>query len=264
MNAATLLKDFLNTGNTPNGMEYRYADLCAAMAEVDSAILRTAQTGGDEAEDAEYAAKFLVKLWRLLNESFEKNGKSIRLQRSMVPLPTEYRMALRTAERILASPANTYTPERRANIRDMIGELPALLHELPLTRELKQYVLLLVREVEAALDEYEVTGDFKLDGAFTRLQTALNVIAATPKPAESQSKLMNFLAEKAIPCLAAVTFSAVGLAADSLTVLDYLGVDVPLIPATTLNMLDAQPDADTPATAEETEPEHPQDAQSEQ
>ena len=73
------------------------------------------------------------------------------------------------------------------------------------------------------MDEYDLTGDFKLDIAFARLQTSLNVAATVSKDAESQGKLVGFLKTKVCPCLAAGAL-ALGAVADGATVLDYLGV----------------------------------------
>ena len=105
----------------------------------------------------------------------------------------------------------------------MIDELPSLLNDITLPQGLKEYIARLAREVRIALDEYDLTGDFKLDSAFTRLQTSLNIAATVSKDADSQGKLVEFLRTKVCPCLAAGAL-VLGATADGTTVLDYFGV----------------------------------------
>lgn len=145
------------------------------------------------------------------------------MHRSNVSLSIQDRMALRTAERLLDQGPEQYPRQRRDDIRSMIDELPSLLNDITLPQGLKEYIARLAREVRIALDEYDLTGDFKLDIAFARLQTSLNVAATVSKDAESQGKLVGFLKTKVCPCLAAGAL-ALGAVADGATVLDYLGV----------------------------------------
>lgn len=217
-NAATYVKRFL-LANKADGVTYRFPDVSGAMAEVDS-TLRTAAAAGDE--DADLACRCLADIWYNISVAWERNQRSMEMMDSKIPISTEDRMALRIAERLLDASAAEYPPERRDRIRELIADVPGLLKTVTLPKELKEYVARLVREVGTALDEYDLTGDFKLDIAFTRLQTSLNIIAATPKDEKSQRTVMEFLQKRVFPCVAAVGF-ALGFSADSATVLEYLG-----------------------------------------
>ena len=103
------------------------------------------------------------------------------------------------------------------------------------------------------------TGDFKLDIAFTRLQTSLNIIAATPKDEKSQRTVMEFLQKRVFPCVAAVGF-ALGFSADSATVLEYLGYSPAQIESHESHKNPESPANDTPQVvqASDTHPETPQ------
>lgn len=209
VNAATYVKRFL-LANKADGITYRFPDVSGAMAEVDS-TLRTAAAAGDE--DADLACRCLADIWYNISVAWERNQRSMEMMDSKVPISNEDRMALRTAERLLDARAAEYPQERRDSIRELVADVPGLLKAVTLPKDLKEYVARLVREVGTALDEYELTGDFKLDIAFTRLQTSLNIIAATPKDEKSQRTVMEFLQKRVVPCVAAVGF-ALGALAD--------------------------------------------------
>jgi hypothetical protein len=178
---------------------------------------------------------------------------------SKVPISNEDRMALRTAERLLDARAAEYPQERRDSIRELVADVPGLLKAVTLPKDLKEYVARLVREVGTALDEYELTGDFKLDIAFTRLQTSLNIIAATPKDEKSQRTVMEFLQKRVVPCVAAVGF-ALGALADSATILEYLGYSPAQIESHEPRKTPEPPASDIPQAvqASDAHPENPQ------
>ena len=135
------------------------------------------------------------------------------MSKSNVSLSIQDRMALRTAERLLDQGPEQYPQERRTDIRSMIDDLPSLLNDITLPQSLKEYIARLAREVRIALDEYDLTGDFKLDIAFTRLQTSLNVAATVSKDDGSRKKMVDFLKKKVSPCLAAGAL-VLGIGAD--------------------------------------------------
>lgn len=254
-NAATYVKRFL-LANKADGVTYRFPDVSGAMAEVDS-MLRTAAAAGDE--DADLACRCLADIWYNISVAWERNQRSMEMMDSKIPISTEDRMALRIAERLLDASAAEYPPERRDRIRELIADVPGLLKTVTLPKELKEYVARLVREVGTALDEYDLTGDFKLDIAFTRLQTSLNIIAATPKDEKSQRTVMEFLQKRVFPCVAAVGF-ALGFSADSATVLEYLGYSPAQIESHESHKNPESPANDTPQVvqASDTHPETPQ------
>ena len=275
-NAATYVKRFL-LANKADGVTYRFPDVSGAMAEVDS-TLRTAAAAGDE--DADLACRCLADIWYNISVAWERNQRSMEMMDSKIPISTEDRMALRIAERLLDASAAEYPPERRDRIRELIADVPGLLKTVTLPKELKEYVARLVREVGTALDEYDLTGDFKLDqtpidgittdfGALARfsetgvdlirLQTSLNIIAATPKDEKSQRTVMEFLQKRVFPCVAAVGF-ALGFSADSATVLEYLGYSPAQIESHESHKNPESPANDTPQVvqASDTHPETPQ------
>ena len=255
VNAATYVKRFL-LANKADGITYRFPDVSGAMAEVDS-TLRTAAAAGDE--DADLACRCLADLWYNISVAWERNQRSMEMMDSKVPISNEDRMALRTAERLLDARAAEYPQERRDSIRELVADVPGLLKAVTLPKDLKEYVARLVREVGTALDEYELTGDFKLDIAFTRLQTSLNIIAATPKDEKSQRTVMEFLQKRVVPCVAAVGF-ALGALADSATMLEYLGYSPAQIESHEPRKTPEPPASDIPQAvqASDAHPENPQ------
>ena len=226
MNAAKFVKNFLLTANEEQNGTFSIADVSGAMSVVEQTIRVMAEAGN---EDAQLASTCLDSIWMDIWAAYDRGGRSREMYRSNVSLSVQDRMALRTAERLLDQGPGQYPQERRDDIRSMIDDLPSLLNDLVLPQSLKEYIARLAREVRIALDEYDLTGDFKLDIAFTRLQTSLNVAAAIPQNEESLGKLVGFLKTKVVPCLAAGAF-ALGVLSDGATVLDYFG-DRPQIPS---------------------------------
>lgn len=211
MNSATfVLNFFLKQPGDKESEPRNYADLAAALADVDT-VLYVAAINGDE--EAQLAASCMPELWATLTDEYKNNGNGF--AHSVYSLNTQDKMALHTAKRLLDSQVAEYTVERRASIKELVDGIPGLLSELTLPEQLKLYVLRLAQEVDVALSEYEATSDFKLDVAFSRLQTSLNSIAVVPKPEEQQNKLVTFINKMLIPCLT-VLHLASGIAYNSL------------------------------------------------
>lgn len=226
MNAAKFVKNFLLTANKEQNGKFTISDVTGAMSVVEQTIRAMSDSGN---EDAQLASTCLDSIWMDIWAAYDRGGRSREMSRSNISLSVQDRMALRTAERLLDQGPERYPQERRDDIRSMIDDLPSLLNDLTLPQSLKEYIARLAREVRIALDEYDLTGDFKLDIAFTRLQTSLNVAATVPQDGESQKKLLKFLRAKVVPCLATGAF-ALGVVADGATVLDYFGAH-PQIPS---------------------------------
>lgn len=220
MNAAKFVKNFLLTANEEQNGKFTISDVSGAMSVVEQTIRAMADADN---EDAQLASTCLDSIWMDIWAAYDRGGRSREMSKSNVSLSVQDRMALRTAERLLDQGPEQYPQERRDDIRSMIDGLPSLLNDLALPQSLKEYIARLAREVRIALDEYDLTGDFKLDIAFTRLQTSLSVAATVPQDDGSREKLVDFLKTKVVPCLAAGTF-ALGAVADGATVLDYFGV----------------------------------------
>lgn len=203
--AAYLLKFFLGEGATGNGEVFMFTDLSAAMADVDDALTAAAASGDKEAGSA---AKCLSSLWRTVVEVFNRNRTkdfNKPIPHEPVGLSVECEMALRIAKRLLGDRVNAYPEERRDSVRELVDSLPDALKPLSVPSELKRYVLLLVHEVQVALDLYDTTGDFKLDVAFSRLQSSLFVVATSSTKPEQRKSFMSFLTQKLLPCITAVS-----------------------------------------------------------
>ena len=203
--AAYLLKFFLGEGATSDSETFMFGDLSAAMAEVDEALSAAAASGDKEAGSA---AKCIWDLWWAVGEIFHRDKNrdpNIPIPQGAVELSNECEMALRIAKRLLGDKVNVYPKERRDSVRELVGSLPDALEPLSVPSELKRYVLLLAHEVQVALDLYDTTGDFKLDAAFSRLQSSLFVVATSSTKPEQHKSFMSFLTQKLLPCITAVS-----------------------------------------------------------
>ena len=208
MNSATyLLQFFLDEEESSDIDVFRFADLSAAMAEVDE-TLSAAAFGGDK--EAGTAVNCLSALWVDIVEAFTRKrtmGTTTTIKRGAVSLSNECEMALRIAERLLGDKVNGYPQERRDSVQELVNSLPDALKPLSIPSELKRYVLLLAHEVQIALALYDTTGDFKLDDAFSRLQSALFVVATSSTELEQHNGFMSFLKDKLLPCITAVSLT---------------------------------------------------------
>lgn len=205
--AAYLLQYFLDEEETSDINVFSFADLSAAMAEVDE-TLTTAAANGDR--EAETAANCLLTLWKYIIEAFNSSkprGSNSALSQGVVSLSNECEMALRIAERLIGDKVNGYPQERRDRVQELLHSLPDVLKSLSIPSELKRYVLLLADEVQLALLMYDLTGDFKLDAAFSRLQSALFVVATSSTEPEQHNSFMSFLRDKLLPCITAVSLT---------------------------------------------------------
>lgn len=201
--AAYLLKYFLGEEATNDSETFNFADLSAAMVEVHEVLTFAAASGDKEAGSA---AKCLANLWQKLVSSYNRSKPiAYTIPRGVVKLDNASEMALRIAKRLLGDKVNTYPQERREGVQELVDSLPDALKTLSVPSELKQYVLLLAREVQWALDWYEETGDFKLDVAFSKLQSALFVVVTSSTEPEQRNGFLSFLKEKLLPCITAVS-----------------------------------------------------------
>ena len=203
--AAYLLKYFLGEEATDDSEVFNFADISAAMVQVDEVLTFAAASGDKEASSA---AKCLSALWKVVGDIFRRSRHGVHSAtsyRGIVGLSNECEMALRIAKRLLENKVTGYSKERRDSVRELVDSLPDVLKPLSVPAELKRYVLLLAREVQAALDLYDATGDFKLDTAFSRLQSALFVVVTSSTEPEQRNGFLSFLREKLLPCITAVS-----------------------------------------------------------
>lgn len=241
--AAFVLNFFLDRMDNVGGTSCRYADLVAALADVDAALDAAANNGDEEAK---LAVSIMPELWATLTQEYMNRREDF--DHSVYSISTQSQMTLRIAERILAAKVGEYSEERRASIKELVDGIPGLLSELTLPEQLKLYVLRLTQEVDTALTEYEATSDFKLDVAFSRLQTSLNSIVVVPKPQEQQNKLIEFFNNTLIPCLMVLNLAS-GIGYNSLQSYQiYTQID-----SSSQQTSVSQPPSDTHQTADESE-----------
>lgn len=204
--AAYLLKYFLDEEATNDSETFNFPDLSAAMVEVHE-VLTFAEASGDK--EAGSAARCLDDLWQKLVRAYNRSNNptayTISILRGVVELSNADEMALRIAKRLLGDKVSAYPQERRESVQELVASLPDALKTLSVPSELKQYVLLLAREVQWALGWYEETGDFKLDAAFSKLQSALFVVVTSSTEPEQRNGFLSFLKERLLPCITAVS-----------------------------------------------------------
>lgn len=208
MNAAEVLLRYF----TPiRSFDVSFPDLIAAYSSVSKFLQAEAARGNEEAEIANDS---MPTLWGFVRDEYvDKENPTFTNDEKT--FPQECKLALMEAKRLMNEGSPKYDETTRESIRSLINDIPEELNSLSLPQELNLYVLRLTSEVRTALDEYEMTGDFKLDEAFSRLQASLNSIAAIPKSDEEQGKFVKFLNKKLTPCLMVLNLAS-GIAYSSL------------------------------------------------
>lgn len=199
MNAAGVLLSFFGSRSS----KIRFNDLVEAYATVARYLSEAKEDGNHKAA---IVVDCLPKLWFCVSRTFDSDSEYVGPYMGS-DFSDECRLSLVIAEEMLEEKASTYPAERREKVKQLLESLPVELDALSLPQELRLYVLRLAREVRVAIDEYEITGDFKLDAAFSRLQTQLFVVA-THLPVETQqSRFVKFLTDKFIPCMTALSLT---------------------------------------------------------
>jgi hypothetical protein len=136
--------------------------------------------------------------------AYNKGGNAMTLSRPNVALSREQQFALLAAKRLLDLKPTQYDEARRMKITEMLDSIPDLLKDTALPEDLKRYVHLFEEQVRSALTEYDITGDFKLDLAFNRLQGAFNLVISSAKDDKTIGKVKEFINSKLFPCISVV------------------------------------------------------------
>lgn len=199
LNAARVLLNFFGSGSST----IRFRDLINAYAEV-SRFFSEAKADGDE--KASIVVEWLPNLWDCIAQAFDGCAEYVGPYMG-VEFSSQCRMSLLIAEEMLDGKTSTYSAIRREKVKQLLDSLPDELDQLSLPQELHLYVLRLAREVRVALDEYAITGDFKLDAAFSRLQSQLFVVATHLPNETQQNRFVQFLTDKFIPCMTALSLT---------------------------------------------------------
>lgn len=186
MNAADFLYGFFKEqdSQTAERNGYRFADLVAALDEIEHAVLQWKSQGMDVEgfEDC-------MPRWRnAVVEACREFGQ-VRWNPIVVPSsPKDFlspgdTACLKWSSREMGNSSLKFTEEQRDRIHTLlIDSIEALKAIDNLPDGLVQYLFRLISETKTALDEYEITGDFKLERAFCRLREALDITISHTKP----------------------------------------------------------------------------------
>ena len=226
MNAAEYLLGFFEVGDSYDADKagYRFPDIVAALAEVESAIDSWALAGMDVHLMRQCLARwkssainiFITHTGRIkwdLSDAGFKDTDSLLSDGDLMGLQTvAEKMSMSTVE---------YSKTAREQMSRMIDEaIKCIKEDDSLPKELVMYIARLVSEARTALDEYDLTGDFKLSIAFDRLSNALRVAEAKTKHSETWK---TFREQFMIPLLAQVGVNAVVLTLNAAQILPQIG-----------------------------------------
>lgn len=198
-----IYSNFLSRTPTIQG-PFELSDLMRACVAVDNVLLNSAALGDEEAK---ISHESMPQIWATIFGTYSNSSKKTNFSYSTVSLNREAKLAVLVAQRLLKNEPALYPEERRVKVKQLIDELPKLLVEVNLPESLKSYLYTLAREVQTALDQYEITGDFKLDDAFNRLQGAFNIAIVATADKESAVKMKAFIVTRLVPSLTVVSLA---------------------------------------------------------
>lgn len=226
MNAAEYLLGFFEMGSSNNANEagYKFPDIVAALAEVESAINSWALAGMDV-----HLMRQCLARWKssALNTFTTNSGRvkwdlsDIMLKDTEGLLSDGDLMGLQAVAEKMSMSTVEYSKTAREHMSQMIDEaIKCIQSDDSLPNELVVYIARLVSEARTALDEYNLTGDFKLSIAFDRLYNALRVAETKTKHSETWK---TFREQFMIPLLAQVGVNAVVLGLNVAQVFPQIG-----------------------------------------
>lgn len=226
MNAAEYLLGFFEMGSSdkPNAAGYKFPDIVAALVEVESTIDSWALAGMDV-----HLMRQCLARWKssAINIFITRNGGIIwdlsnaGFRRTDILLSDGDLMGLQTVAEKMSMSTVEYSETAREQMSRMIDEaIKCVKEDDSLPKELVMYIARLVSEARTALDEYDLTGDFKLSVAFDRLSNALRVAEAKTKHSETWK---TFREQFMIPLLAQVGVNAVVLGLNVAQVFPQIG-----------------------------------------
>lgn len=225
MNAAEYLLNFFEVGTTSKAEKYgfKFPDIVAALAEIESAIDSWASAG----MDVHLMRGCLIRWKSSALNAFMNNGQlkwnlnEARFKDTDSRLSDGDLMGLQTVAEKMSMSTVEYSETARDRMSKMIDEaIKCVREDDSLPDELVVYIARLVSEARTALDEYDLTGDFKLSIAFDRLSNALRVAEAKTKHSETWK---TFREQFMIPLLAQVGVNAVVWGLSAAQVLPQIG-----------------------------------------
>lgn len=190
MNAADFVYNFFKTDNVATADEagYRFPDLVAALDEIDKALTSWKIQGSD----VEVFEDCLPRWRESVTAAFTPGGNPVWSPVSGPQSTGSFLSAgdagcLKWVGEKLAESTLTFTTEQRDRLSSLLEESVAVIKELSnLPTGLVKYLFRLISETKEALDEFEITGDFKLERAFTRLREALDITISNTKPEDGK------------------------------------------------------------------------------
>jgi hypothetical protein len=182
LNPAEYLLSFFKASKTDMSMEsFRYPDLIAALDEIENAIDSWAAAGIDVSGFQDCLPRWKTSI----TNAFEEDGTIRWILPLGAPGPhtiqTEKLLpgdqaCLQWAAEKMAQCSTSFTAEVREKMSRMIDECIREMQEDDLPQDLLLYVSRIIREARTALEEYDLTGDFKLSVAFDRLCNAIRIV----------------------------------------------------------------------------------------
>lgn len=204
-NAAGYLMDYFDSGNATDAesMGYEFADIVAALKEVNEFVDLLEEIG----EDTELMRDCMKRINKSALEPFSVNKLGLNWSYTSFTRPDRDLnpgdlMALQIIEKKMQESSLHFTVEQRKRISSLIDETKKALGDVSgdLPTGLALYLRRLINETETALQEYDITGDFVLEKAYSRLREALDIaIEKTSKQKnEKWQKAKGILRELAI------------------------------------------------------------------
>ncbi|MFT9112020.1 MAG: hypothetical protein ABF453_03040 [Bifidobacterium psychraerophilum] len=182
MNAAEYLLSYFETQSAAQSQNrgFRFPDIVSALEEIESAINLWDKAGLNVDLMRDCLTRWKLSALRPFTDSgselhwkVERHGGSTTREE----LSSGDLMGLQTVADRLAASSISYPENAREKISNLIQEtVNCLKEDTGLPQELVLYVAQLIEEARRSLDEYDISGDFRLSIAFDRLSNAINVV----------------------------------------------------------------------------------------
>jgi hypothetical protein len=223
-NAASFLKEFFECGYAKDAINkgFVFTDLIAALSEIEDVLKQWSDLGSTDAEAFEEA---LPAWYGAVLAATNSRGELVPFVnnsavRTDMNLHAGDKLALTWVSEKMAGTSPSFDESSREKIAEALVEVRGLLKEEDLPLELLTYLDRLIRETQTALDEYDLTGDFKLSLAFDRLSNALRKAESASKDKEGWGAFMrDFL----LPVVSGLAVNAIGWGLTSAQILPAIG-----------------------------------------
>ncbi|GAA6121932.1 hypothetical protein BPY_00400 [Bifidobacterium psychraerophilum] len=224
MNAAEYLLAYFETDDAAQSKNegFRFPDIVSALEEIESAINLWDKAGlnVDLMRDCLTRWK-LSALSPFVDSSSDLHWSVERFVSTQDGLSAGDLMGLQTVADRLATSSVSYPESAREKISNLIQEtVKCLKEDTNLPQELVLYVAQLIEEARRSLDEYDISGDFRLSVAFDRLSNAINVIEVKSDKKDMWSNLRE---EFIVPLLGQIVVNSMVWGLTAAQVLPQIG-----------------------------------------